>query len=86
MLSGHTHGFQFGIEIPGLIKWSPSQFVYDQWAGHYQQGKQHLYVNRGFGFLGFSGRVGIAQRLRFWNWLKHRNDSLLLNLKNNYSE
>ena len=63
MLSGHTHGFQFGIEIPGLVKWSPSQFVYEQWAGHYQKGNQHLYVNRGFGFLGFSGRVGIRPEI-----------------------
>ncbi|MEZ4849537.1 MAG: metallophosphoesterase [Bacteroidia bacterium] len=62
-LSGHTHGFQFGVEIPGFVKWSPSQFVYDQWAGHYQEGNQHLYVNRGFGFLGFSGRVGIRPEI-----------------------
>ncbi len=58
-LSGHTHGFQFGIEIPGFIKWSPSQYAYKQWAGIYQKGKQYLYVNRGFGFLGYPGRVGI---------------------------
>ncbi|CAH1001789.1 3',5'-cyclic adenosine monophosphate phosphodiesterase CpdA [Neolewinella maritima] len=57
-LSGHTHGFQFGIEIPGF-KWSPSQFIYEQWAGLYRQGKQSLYVNRGLGFLGYPGRVGI---------------------------
>lgn len=57
-LSGHTHGAQLGIEIPGL-RWSPSQYVYKQWAGLYQQGKQYLYVNRGFGFIGFPGRVGI---------------------------
>ncbi len=57
-LSGHTHGFQFGIEIPGF-KWSPSQYVYDQWAGLYRNGKQNLYVNRGLGFLGYPGRVGI---------------------------
>ena len=57
-LSGHTHGFQFGIEIPGF-RWSPSQYVYDQWAGLYQKGKQFLYVNRGLGFLGYPGRVGI---------------------------
>ncbi len=57
-LSGHTHGFQFGIEIPG-IKWSPSQYVYPHWAGHYTQNNQHLYVNRGLGFLGYLGRVGI---------------------------
>lgn len=57
-LSGHTHGFQFGVEIPGF-KWSPSQYIYKQWAGLYQQGKQFLYVNRGLGFLGYPGRVGI---------------------------
>ncbi len=61
--SGHTHGFQFGIEIPGLIKWSPSQFVYKQWAGLYSKGKQHLYVNRGLGFLGYPGRVGILPEI-----------------------
>jgi predicted MPP superfamily phosphohydrolase len=63
MLSGHTHGFQFGIEIPGFIKWSPSQYIYKQWAGLYNQGKQYLYVNRGFGFLGYPGRVGILPEI-----------------------
>lgn len=57
-LSGHTHGFQFGIESKWL-KWSPSQWIYKQWAGLYQEGKQYIYVNRGFGFLGYPGRVGI---------------------------
>lgn len=57
-LSGHTHGFQFGVEIPGY-RWSPSQYVYEQWAGLYTRGQRHLYVNRGFGFLGYPGRVGI---------------------------
>jgi uncharacterized protein len=57
-LSGHTHGMQFGIEIPG-IKWSPVKYKYDKWAGIYESGKQYLHVNRGFGFLGFPGRVGI---------------------------
>lgn len=61
--SGHTHGFQFGIEIPGLIKWSPSQFVYKQWAGLYSKENQHLYVNRGLGFLGYPGRVGIMPEI-----------------------
>jgi uncharacterized protein len=61
-LSGHTHGFQFGIEIPGF-KWSPSQYVYPQWAGHYSNGNQHLYVNRGLGFLGYLGRVGIRPEI-----------------------
>ena len=62
MLAGHTHGFQFGIEIPG-IKWSPSQWMYKQWAGLYQSGQQYLYVNRGLGCLGYSGRVGIRPEI-----------------------
>lgn len=57
-LSGHTHGFQMGIEIPGF-KWSPSQYIYKKWAGLYKEGDQFLYVNRGLGFLGYPGRVGI---------------------------
>ncbi len=57
-LSGHTHGFQFGVEIPGF-RWSPAQFIYEQWAGLYRNGTQSLYVNRGLGFLGYPGRVGI---------------------------
>ena len=61
--SGHTHGFQFGIEIPGYLKWSPSQYMYKEWAGLYQQNNQHLYVNRGFGFLGYPGRVGILPEI-----------------------
>jgi len=65
MLSGHTHGFQFGIEIPGF-KWSPSQWLYKQWAGLYQSGNQYLYVNRGLGCLGYSGRVGIRPEITFF--------------------
>lgn len=61
--SGHTHGFQFGIEIPGFLKWSPSKYVYKEWAGLYQKGKQFLYVNRGFGFLGYPGRIGILPEI-----------------------
>jgi len=57
-LSGHTHGMQFGVEIPGF-KWSPIKYIYPQWAGLYKESKQYLYVNRGFGFLGFPGRAGI---------------------------
>jgi predicted MPP superfamily phosphohydrolase len=57
-LSGHTHGMQFGIELFGL-KWSPIQYVYKQWAGLYQKKGRYLYVNRGFGFLGLKGRIGI---------------------------
>ncbi len=61
-LSGHTHGMQFGVEIPGF-KWSPIQYVYKQWAGLYESGKQKLYVNRGFGFIGYPGRVGIMPEI-----------------------
>ena len=57
-LSGHTHGMQFGIEIPG-IKWSPVKYKYPRWAGLYEREGRKLYVNRGFGFLGLPGRVGI---------------------------
>lgn len=58
MFAGHTHGFQFGVEI-GNFRWSPSQYLYKQWADLYQNKDQYLYVNRGFGFLGYPGRVGI---------------------------
>ena len=56
--SGHTHGMQMGIEMFGW-KWSPSKFRYPRWAGLYEENNRYLYVNRGFGFLGFAGRVGI---------------------------
>jgi uncharacterized protein len=62
MLSGHTHGFQFGVDIPGL-RWSPVQYVYKQWAGLYEAGQQKLYVNPGFGFIGYPGRVGILPEI-----------------------
>lgn len=58
-LSGHTHGMQFGIEIPGLIKWSPVKWRYKYWAGIYKELGQYINVNRGFGFIGYPGRVGI---------------------------
>jgi predicted MPP superfamily phosphohydrolase len=61
-LSGHTHGMQFGVEVPGF-KWSPVQFMYKQWAGLYEEKKQKLYVNRGFGFIGYPGRVGILPEI-----------------------
>ncbi|MEO6453478.1 MAG: metallophosphoesterase, partial [Ginsengibacter sp.] len=61
-ISGHTHGMQFGIEIPGF-KWSPVQYIYKQWAGLYEEAKQKLYVNRGFGFIGYPGRVGILPEI-----------------------
>lgn len=62
-LSGHTHGFQMGVEIPGYIKWSPSQYLYEQWAGLYKEKDQMLYVNRGLGFLGYPGRLGILPEI-----------------------
>lgn len=62
-LSGHTHGMQFGVEIPGFLKWSPVQYRYPRWAGLYTEKNQHLYVNRGFGFIGFPGRVGIRPEI-----------------------
>ena len=62
MLSGHTHGMQFGVDIPGF-KWSPVQYMYKQWAGAYANEKQQLYVNRGFGFIGYPGRVGILPEI-----------------------
>ena len=58
-LSGHTHGMQFGIEIPGWVKWSPVKWRYKYWAGIYEEMGQYINVNRGFGFLGYPGRVGI---------------------------
>lgn len=62
MLAGHTHGMQFGLEIPGF-KWSPVQYVYKQWADLYEEGSQKLYVNRGYGFIGYPGRVGILPEI-----------------------
>ena len=61
-LSGHTHGMQFGIEIPGL-NWSPVQYLYKNWAGLAKENEQHLYVNRGYGFLGYPGRLGIMPEI-----------------------
>lgn len=60
--SGHTHGMQFGVEILGF-KWSPSKYLYKQWAGLYQSHEQLLYVNRGLGFIGYPGRVGILPEI-----------------------
>ncbi|RXK62401.1 metallophosphoesterase [Lacibacter luteus] len=61
-LSGHTHGMQFGVELPGF-RWSPVKYVYKQWAGLYEEAQQKLYVNRGFGFIGYPGRVGILPEI-----------------------
>jgi uncharacterized protein len=60
--AGHTHGFQMGVEI-GNVRWSPSQYIYKQWGGLYQEGAQYLYVNRGFGYLGYPGRIGMPPEL-----------------------
>jgi uncharacterized protein len=68
-LSGHTHGMQFGIENKWL-KFSPVQWFYTQWAGLYSQGSQHIYVNRGFGFLGYAGRVGIRPEITLLKLVK----------------
>jgi predicted MPP superfamily phosphohydrolase len=72
-LSGHTHGMQFGIEIPGIIKWSPIQYVYKQWAGLYETMGRYVYVNRGFGFHAYSGRVGIMPEITVIELKKGRN-------------
>jgi predicted MPP superfamily phosphohydrolase len=61
-LSGHTHGMQFGVNLP-FFKWSPVQYVYKQWAGLYQQGQQYLYVNTGLGYIGYPGRVGFLPEI-----------------------
>jgi predicted MPP superfamily phosphohydrolase len=62
MLAGHTHGMQFGLELPGF-KWSPVQYMYKEWAGLYERAGQKLYVNRGFGFIGYPGRSGILPEI-----------------------
>lgn len=72
-LSGHTHGFQFGIEIPGVIKWSPIQYIYKQWAGLYENKGKYVYVNRGFGFHAYPGRVGIMPEITVIELKKGRN-------------
>jgi predicted MPP superfamily phosphohydrolase len=72
-LSGHTHGLQFGIEIPGFFKWSPAQYVYDQWAGLYEKAGKYIYVNRGFGYHAYPGRVGIMPEITVIELKKGRN-------------
>ncbi|MCS6991542.1 MAG: metallophosphoesterase [Chitinophagales bacterium] len=66
--SGHTHGFQFGVETAG-VRWSPAQWLYPRWAGLYQQDDKYLYVNRGIGFVGYSGRVGIKPEITVFELL-----------------
>jgi predicted MPP superfamily phosphohydrolase len=72
-LSGHTHGMQFGIEIPGVIKWSPIQYIYKQWAGLYENMGRYIYINRGFGFHAYSGRVGIMPEITVIELKKGKN-------------
>jgi len=62
MFAGHTHGMQFGIEV-GSLKWSPVRYFYPEWADLYKQGGQQLYVNRGFGYIGYPGRFGILPEI-----------------------
>ena len=72
-LSGHTHGLQFGIEIPGVLKWSPAQYVYEQWAGLYEKSGKYIYVNRGFGYHAYPGRVGIMPEITVIELKKGKN-------------
>lgn len=69
MFAGHTHGMQFGLRV-GNIKWSPAQYIYKEWAGLYRQAHQQLYVNTGFGFLGYPGRVGILPEITVFELIK----------------
>lgn len=72
-LSGHTHGMQFGIEIPGILKWSPIKYRYKNWAGIYEEFGRYINVNRGFGFLGYPGRVGIWPEITVIQLKKRQN-------------
>lgn len=63
MFSGHTHGMQFGVRISNDVQWSPIQYIYKEWAGLYREKQQQLYVNVGYGFLGYPGRVGILPEI-----------------------
>lgn len=71
--AGHTHGMQFGIEIPGYFKWSLAQYIYKQWAGLYENVGKYVYVNRGFGFHAYPGRVGIMPEITVIELKKGRN-------------
>lgn len=73
-VSGHTHGLQAGIDLP-MFKWSPIKYVYKYWAGLYEEAGKFLYVNRGFGFLGFAGRVGMFPEITVFE-LKKKTNSL----------
>ena len=75
MFAGHTHGMQFGIRTPHF-QYSPIKYVYNEWAGHYQENKQQLYVNVGFGFVGLTGRVGILPEITIFTLKAGRDPSL----------
>jgi predicted MPP superfamily phosphohydrolase len=76
VFAGHTHGMQFGIQTPNF-QWSPIEYIYSEWAGHYREGKQQIYVNVGYGFYGFDGRVGILPEITIFT-LKAATDPSLL--------
>jgi predicted MPP superfamily phosphohydrolase len=67
MFAGHTHGMQFGVEF-GDFKWSPVQYVYPEWSGLYESNAQKLYVNVGYGFLGYPGRIGILPEITIFEF------------------
>jgi predicted MPP superfamily phosphohydrolase len=77
MFAGHTHGMQFGIQTK-RFQWSPIQYIYKEWAGFYREGAQQLYVNVGYGFLGYPGRVGILPEITIFE-LKASPDPSLQN-------
>ena len=68
-LSGHTHGMQFGVENK-WFRFSPVQWFYKQWAGLYSEADQHIYVNRGFGYIGYPGRIGIRPEIAVLTLMK----------------
>ncbi|RYE28585.1 MAG: metallophosphoesterase, partial [Sphingobacteriaceae bacterium] len=78
MFSGHTHGMQFGVRLEHF-QWSPVQYIYKEWAGHYQQNNQQLYVNTGYGFLGYPGRVGILPEITIFELKSDINPNLTKN-------
>src|SRR5690606_28930162 len=69
MFAGHTHGMQFGVRGEHF-QWSPAKFVYKEWAGLYKEKNQQLYVNTGFGFLGYPGRVGILPEITIFELVR----------------
>jgi predicted MPP superfamily phosphohydrolase len=77
MFAGHTHGMQFGIQTQHF-QWSPIQYIYKEWAGFYREGKQQLYVNVGYGFLGYPGRLGMLPEITIFE-LKAAADPSLSN-------